>query len=100
MKRIVTVLMIFTIFICLSTVGYAEELKKTSEVYEARYDAVYIDVERTIPLTGDIWPEESIYWEEVVSGHTYAGTLYLENFYVQNNVTWALYTGQLRKINY
>lgn len=50
-------------------------------------------------LSGDVVPDDTIYWEEVVSGHTYAGTLYLENFYVQNNVTWAVYVGQLRKVH-
>ena len=99
MKKIVTVLLIFVSFIFVAKVGYAMENESPYGIYDLQYDAVYIDVERTVTLSGDLWPEESIHWEEVVNGHTYAGTLYLESFYVQDNVTMALYAGQLRKIN-
>jgi hypothetical protein len=98
-KKLITILMVFTMFILVSFVAYAEENLKVKEVYETRYDAVYLDVERTVTLSGDVMPDESINWSEVVNGNTYAGTLYLENFYVYNNVTVALYVGQLRRVH-
>lgn len=56
-----------------------------------------IPVSREIIISGKIYPDAEIFWQESIKGYVYSGTLYLKRYFYDkaSNQTIATYEGTL-----